>query len=271
MNKKINAVLISALMVLTMFAALVPSASAVEEVSAPYEFLGAVNGTPAAGEHFNVTANSRDNPSLLYYDLDDEDGNETLDFFTLSGDSDTIGDENLTYTTTFWTDGSFEYVSWLGDKYRVAERGGGEWVISEELVDEDEDDDHLLRVGESLNLAEGFAITALEIDVEGDEAWLSLTKDGEEIDSEVVSAVTGTSRFVYEDDFDEADDVEIMNFTVETVFAGMNSNLIKINSISLISMDLLEVESGDDEPFGDYRTTITDTVITIRNDDDISL
>jgi S-layer protein (TIGR01567 family) len=270
MNKKITAVTLTALMVLTMFTAMVPAASAVEEVSAPYEFLGAVNGTPELGEYFNISAKSITNPSLLFYDLDDKDGSETLDVITLAIDEYTIGDRNMTYTTTLWTDGGYEYIAWLGDKYRKVP---AEWVISKELVDEDEDDDHLLRVGETLSLPEGFAITAIEIDVDGEETWLSLTHDGEEIENEVVSTASDKdSNFVYEDDFDEADDVEIMKFTVETVFAGMNTNLVKINNISLVSMDLLEIETGSDEPFNDYYTSfVGDDTVKIQNDDDISL
>jgi len=246
-------------------------AALAKEITEPgiHELFGAVNQTPTGTEYFNIHATSRDNPSMLYYDLDDEAGAEELQVFTYIGDEKTIGQDNLTYTTTNWTDGGYDYISWLGDKYRVVDLG--QWVISEELVDEDEDDDHLLRVGESLSLPEGFAISAIEIDVDGDEAWLSLTKDGEEIDNEVVSTVTGDQRFVYEDDFDEADDVEIIKFTVETVFAGMNTNLVKINNISLVSMDLLEVETGSDEPFNDYSTTTSANSIRIVNDEDISL
>ena len=272
MNKKITAVTLTALMVLTMFTAMVPAASAVKEVSAPYEFIGVVNDTldPQSDKYFIVSAKSISHPSLLYYDIDDKDGNESLYFHTLATDEHTIADGNLNYTTTLWKDGGYEYISWLGDKYRKVT---GEWVISEELVDEDKDDDHSIRVGETLSLPGGFAITATEIDVEGEEAWLSLTHDGEEIDNEVVSTASGKdNNFVYEDDFDEADDVEIMKFTVETVFAGMNTNLVKINNISLVSMDLLEIETGSDEPFNDYDTSIIgDDTIEIQSDDDISL
>jgi S-layer protein (TIGR01567 family) len=256
-------------------------AAVVREITEPgiYELIGVVNtSNMLPTEFFNISAKSITNPSLLYYDLDDKDGRETLDFFTLAGtDKHTIGDENLTYTTTLWIEDSYEYISWLGDKYRKVPT---DWVISEELVDEDEDDDHLLRVGETLSLPEGFAITAIEIDVDGEEAWISLTNDGEEIDNEVVSTAIGKdSNFVYEDDFDEADDVEIMNFTVDTVFAGMNTNLVKINNITLVSMDLLEIETGADEPFNDYRTSFRDLdpsitgddTIEIKCDDDISL
>ncbi len=85
MNKKITAVTLTALMVLTMFTAMVPAASAVKEVSAPYEFIGVVNDTiPGTDQYFTVSAKSITHPSLLYYDLDDKDGNETLDFFTLA-------------------------------------------------------------------------------------------------------------------------------------------------------------------------------------------
>ncbi|MCG7849677.1 MAG: hypothetical protein MIO93_10925, partial [ANME-2 cluster archaeon] len=165
MNKKISAVLISALMVLTMFTALVPSASAAITVAPPYEFIGVVNQTPVAPEFFNISATSAVNPSILYYDLDDLDGDETLEMFTYIGDELTIDEGNLTYTTSSWEDEDGNtFVAWLGEKYYVVENSSSKWIISDLIVDEDSTDDHLLRVGETLTLAEGWSITALEID-----------------------------------------------------------------------------------------------------------
>jgi len=276
MNKKISAVLISALMVLTMFTALVPSASAAITVAPPYEFIGVVNQTPVAPEFFNISATSAVNPSILYYDLDDLAGDETLKMFTYVGDELTIGDGNLTYSTSTWVDDGNTFVAWLGEKYYVVENTTSKWIISDLIVDEDDTDDHLLRVGETLTLAEGWSVTALEIDVEGKKAWISLLKDGEEVENKVVKELdtgeAGTGYFVYEEDLDATDDTEVMNFTVETVFAGMNTNLVKINDIDLISLDTLEIKSGDDDVVEDYDVFHMDeTMITIDNAEDISL
>jgi len=270
MNKKITAVTLTALMVLTMFTAMVPLASAAKEVSAPYEFIGAVNGTQDANGLSWLNASSRNNPSILYYDMDDNEGNETISMPIY--DNLTVPEDELIYTTTPWFDeDDYQFISWAGSKFAVIDTGN-DWIISEKLVDEDEDDDHLLRVGESLSLSQGWAITALEIDVDGGEAWFSLTKDGEEIHSEVVTEdpTEGSIYFTYEEDLGAGgdDDTEVMNFTVETVFAGMNTNIVKVNNIDLISTDTIEIESGDDDLFDDFEVEADNNRIRITNNDD---
>ncbi|MCL7415661.1 MAG: PGF-CTERM sorting domain-containing protein, partial [ANME-2 cluster archaeon] len=269
----------SALMVLTMFTALVPAASAVTttQVSAPYEFIGIVNETAAntgAGKYFEMNATSRDNPSLLYFDLADMEGNEKLYINTGTSDKMTLkkGSDNLTYTTTPWKDPDTKkpIVAWLGEKYFVVSNESGKWILSRFIVDEDNSDDYLLRVGDSLTLAEGWEIKALEIDVDGKKAWLSLTKDGEEIANKVVKE---TEYFVYEKDLGRGTNNkdEVMNFTVDTVFAGMNTNLVKIKNIDLISDEPLELKSGSDKPYSDYKMTVNKPNIIVKVNSDVSL
>ncbi|MCL7475921.1 MAG: PGF-CTERM sorting domain-containing protein, partial [ANME-2 cluster archaeon] len=126
-------------------------------------------------------------------------------------------------------------------------------------------------------LAEGWSITALEIDVDGKKAWMSLSKDGEEVSNKVVKEygsdnAAGTGYFVYEDDLGANDNSEVMNFTVETVFAGMNTNLVKVNDIDLISVDVLEIKSSTADVVEDYDVTkMTNQTITVTNANDISL
>jgi S-layer protein (TIGR01567 family) len=272
-SKKYIVVGIGALIVLTMFAAMVPVASAAEDVAAPYESMAAVN-TTSANNWFTFELNSHDNPSLLYFDLDDKVGEEYLNAYSGNGtdkDDLTIGEGNLTYTTALWADPDTPadlYIAWFGAKYFVVDNGFGDWIISEKLVDEDDDDDHLLRVGESLSLPEGFALTALEIDVDGGEAWISLTKDGEEIGNEVVEEGL---HFEHKEDLGASDDTVIINFIVETVFAGMNTNLVKINDIDLISMDTIEVENNDEDLIDDYKVRTSEQSISIESIEDVSL
>ena len=263
MNKKITAVTLTALMVLTMFTAMVPTASAAKEVAAPYEFICAVNTTQDGAGLSWLNASSEKNPSLLYYDLDDNEGKENLSMPIY--DNLTVPKGELVYSTLPWTDDEDnEYIAWAGLKFAVVDKGN-DWIISEKLVDEDDDDDHLLRVGESLSLTDGWAITALEIDVDGKKSWLSLTNDGEEVENVVV---TEGNHFTYDEDLGASDDTEVMNFTVETVFAGMNTNLVKINNIDLISTDILDVESGDEDLYNDFEVDADDTKIEIINKDD---
>ena len=87
---------------------------------------------------------------------------------------------------------------------------------------------HLLRVGETLNLPDGWAITVLEIDIKGAKVWLSLTKDGEEVGNEIVRR---GGYFVHVLGADDLDKTQFITFFVENVFTGMDTNLVKIKKI----------------------------------------
>jgi S-layer protein (TIGR01567 family) len=271
MNKKITAVTLTALMVLTMFTAMVPAASAAKQVEVPYEFMGAVGDIPG---WINLT--SHNNSGILFYDIDEKDGAETLDMYI--GTNLDIDAANFTYTTTIYeTDEGDANVAWLGAAYYVVANDTSEWWISEKLLDEDEDDEYLLMVGESLSLAEGMSLSVLEIDVDGEEAWITISQDGEELGSEVVSTSDDNPYFIFEADLDDDgdEDDEVINLTVETVFAGMNTNLVKINDIDLVSMDVLLIEDDDTDLFSDFEINLgTDPTLTIEledSDDEISL
>ena len=110
-------------------------------------------------------------------------------------------------------------------------------VSGEILKDEDMDDDHLLRVGESMTLPKGYAITALEIDVDGDKVWLELTRDGVLIDERVCKG--GTFCYL-------TGDYASLRLYVETVFAGINTNLVKFNNLYLAdtSIEISTVPEG---------------------------
>jgi len=109
------------------------------------------------------------------------------------------------------------------------------------LVDEHKKDSYLLRLGETLILPDGWGITVLEVDVEGEEAWLSLSKDGEEVSNQVVHE---GEDFMCTLDLDVLNKTKVLNFTLETVFVGMNTTLVKINSINLISTDTLKINNN---------------------------
>ena len=110
-------------------------------------------------------------------------------------------------------------------------------VSGEILKDEDMDNDHLLRVGESMTLPKGYAITALEIDVEGDKVWLELTRDGVLIDDCVCKS--GALCYL-------KGDYASLSLYVEVTFAGMNTNLVKFNNLYLAdtSIEIYTVPEG---------------------------
>jgi acetolactate synthase small subunit len=96
--------------------------------------------------------------------------------------------------------------------------------------DMDQTGTYLLRVGEPLNLPKGWSITVLEIDIEGVKAWLSLTKDGEEVRNQIMRK---GERLVHFTNVAWVDEIEMIRFTMENVFIGMNNDLVKIKNIHI--------------------------------------
>ncbi|MCD4842737.1 MAG: hypothetical protein K8R08_12185, partial [Methanosarcinales archaeon] len=222
-----------------------------------YEIVGATNASTGT----MLKAMSADNPAVLYYDLEDKVGYESIRLPMYSNLSVPVGEMN--YTTIPWG----QNIAWGNSKYAVAYSSSSEWIIAKKLIDEDHDDDYLMRVGETLDLPGGWGITALEIDVDGSKATMSISKDGEEVDNEVVSE---DGYFIYKTNLG-GQIIEVMNFTVETVFEGMNTNLVKFNNIDLISTDVLNLVNNDDTLYDGYIVKTYTDQLCITNDVDIRL
>ncbi|HIH87241.1 MAG TPA: hypothetical protein HA304_04995, partial [Methanosarcinales archaeon] len=221
----------------------------------PYEVLGAINAT---GTTFKAT--SIDNPAVLYYDLEDRDGYSSITFPFY--DNLSIPNGKLNYTTIPWGDN----IGWGSSKYAVVYSSSSEWIITKKLVDEDQDDNYILRLGDILILPDGWSITVREINDDATMAWIIISKDGEEVESEVVME---GRYFIYETDLGGPQESEVMNFTVETVFAGINSNIVKINNIDLISTDTLEIKNNSTILYDGYVIKTSTNQISILNDIDI--
>jgi S-layer protein (TIGR01567 family) len=256
MNKNITAVTLSAIMVLTMFCALVPAVSAVtpEEVEAPYEFFAYVQ-TDINVNYTDFNLSSEGNPSVLYYDFEEGEGDERLDF-RIDGPRREINGsgDNFVYSTRIYykDDAPGEpYIAWLGEPYFVVENKS-DWYLSKLLVDDKEDDTQMLQTGEALTLPKGFELNAVEIDTDGKKAWFTVTQDGKEVESLVVQE---GNKFEYEADLNESGDKDnwVLRFNVETVFAGMNTNLVKINKTQLLDPKVVKVEVPDSDTIKDME------------------
>jgi len=248
-------------------------AAVVKTITEPgtYELMGAVGNVSG---WLNLT--SEKNPSILWFDIDEKEGKEAVEMY-IDSDLD-IKEDKFNYTTTTYetNDSDLEQIAWMGSSYAVVVNDTSEMWISEYLVDEEDDDDYLLAVGESMSLPDGFSITADQIDVEGDKAMFTISQNGEALGTEVVDtkAEPASPYFIYDTDLDDDgdDDDVIMNFTVDTVFAGMNSNMVKIKNIDLISLDPIEIKNNDDDLYKDFIVRVDAGTIRIELDDeDISL
>ncbi|MGD9779802.1 S-layer protein domain-containing protein, partial [Methanomethylovorans sp.] len=215
----------------------------------------------------------------FYYDIDDDIGSESLVINTaMVSDPRTIDEGGLTYTSTIqeidyaygdW-DGEFPKMGFLAQDYVPV--NGQPDILSKLLLDSD--DKYTLRVGQTLDLGEGYTLTPKQIDVEGDKVWLELSKDGEYLDDQVIT-VTGTdvenSTWDYEeDDVGGEDDVVIMRAHVNEVFQGQVDSLAVIEGLWLISNEPMEIAS--DDTFDELEvTTVGDDYIELQNQDDLTL
>ena len=114
---------------------------------------------------------------------------------------------------------------------KVALNGNSDALVNR-LVNEGIDDDHLLRVGESLSLPGDIKFTPVEINGDGKNVCFSLSKDGQEISNKLVNE--GELYTHIEEEIMGETEVPVFVTFVETIFSAMNTNLVKITSTWLI-------------------------------------
>ncbi|AGB50279.1 S-layer-related duplication domain protein [Methanomethylovorans hollandica DSM 15978] len=215
----------------------------------------------------------------FYYNIDEGIGTEKLEITELSGR--TIDDGNLVYTSTpedvsFEYDdwGDFEVIGFMADKY-FAGYPKNDFTNEVSLVSQgqlskvllDKSDKTSLVSGSSLVLEEGYALSIVEVDVNGDTVYIRLTKDGDQIDDDIISS---DATYAYKMNVGDVDDVPVIAVHFQDVFQGTESSAVFVDGIFQISDEYVSVESG--EAFGEMEVTgISETGITMENEDSISL
>ncbi len=294
--KRFTAIALAALMVLTVFASVIPTSAvtvSTVEIRSPV-FNGTDLEAMATAAGGSLSTNYTDFAGF-YYELDDGVGSEAITISNGTANvslTNTIEDGGLVYTTDV-QNVSYEFDDWnklpfTADE-QVYEKLGflaEEYVPIKSKPDKlsklimDSDKKFTLRTGQSLDLGDGYAITAQQVDVEGDKVWLELTKDGEFVDDEVIT-VSGTGTITakdrtweYDDDIAGETDVVLMRVHVKEVFQGQVDSLAVIKGIWLISDDIKTIES--DDKFGKLEITNTGmgangVGLTLKNENSITL
>ncbi|WP_256621422.1 S-layer protein domain-containing protein [Methanolobus chelungpuianus] len=187
----------------------------------------------------------------FYYDLDDNISTETMEIAAIS--SRTIAAGDLTYNTSIESVdyasgnllGSYNVMGLFAEKYIPLDNNTPD-KLSKLLLDADQK--YTLRTGTALQLPEGYAITAKQIDVEGNKVWIEFSKDGEFIEDEILDVSTGsTAVWTYEaDDIAGEDDVAVLRVAVTNVFQGQVDSLAVVDGIWLMDYEnVLEIETDD--------------------------
>jgi S-layer protein (TIGR01567 family) len=198
---------------------------------------------------------------------------------------------NLTYTTSpIWQeyelhknlgltveDCSYEGESgyraefWMGERYVAV--GGNASKLAKPLVEFNDTDTKSLAIGEEWALGGGFTLTAMAIDLESDKVWLSLFKNGKEIDSEVIG--TGSSDlqdrvYTCTEDVAGEEDVPIFSCYVSELFRGTDSSMIRVKYVFLIDNSVIQISTG--EYYGNMQVrSITPDEVTLGNWDSLYL
>ncbi|MEZ5334636.1 MAG: S-layer protein domain-containing protein [Methanolobus sp.] len=219
--------------------------------------------------------------SGFFYDLESGLSSENMTIYNIDR---SIDDGDIEYQTSpVETDfdygdwGSYQVIGFMAEQYFAgytedSDIDGVEEVsmisagqLSKVLIDDDEKES--VYSGSSLTLEEGYDLNIVEVDVNGNSVLVTLTKDGDELDTGVVSS---GNDYIYKTDLGDADDVVVLAVHFDEVFSGTESNAVFINGIFQISDEYTEVEDGDN--FGEMEVTaVSEDYIKMENEDSVSL
>nr|QNO48398.1 hypothetical protein OODJKIFO_00002 [Methanosarcinales archaeon ANME-2c ERB4]QNO48485.1 hypothetical protein FBNIIKBJ_00010 [Methanosarcinales archaeon ANME-2c ERB4] len=224
------------------------------------------------------------------YDINGSVGTETLTVAagTLTGpDIDrTIETDALTYTTSpFWReyelhknlgltvesenyggDSGYWIEFWMGERYVAINGRSSE--LAKPLVEFNDTDTKTLVTGEEWDLGGGFSLNAMQIDLEGDKVWFILSRNGKELDSEVIDTGDADLQervYTYIEDVASEDDVPVFSCYVSGILRGTDSNIVQVKYVFLIDNDATEIDTGDTYGVMEVVTASSSGVILKNN------
>ena len=225
--------------------------------------------------------------SGFFYDMKNNVGTERLTV-DLQGNDRSIDSGNLVYSTTaekmdfeFGDWGEYQVIGFMAEKYFAGYLEGDGEIFDNDvsLINDgqlrrvliDSDDESTITTGSVLTLEEGYELRIKQIDIDGNKVYLGLAKDGEEIDSKVVSPESSLKSATYEYKVEiSGEDQPIIMAHISNVFASTESDLVTVDGIFQISDTYNSVESGDE--YGKMQvTSLSDTGLEMDNDNTISL
>ena len=138
----------------------------------------------------------------------------------------------------------------------------------------DSDDSQTIASGSVLSLEEGYELRIKSVDLNGNKVFLSLARDGEEVDSKVVTPSSDSedraSNYMYKVDMGSENDVPIITAHIESVFRSTETDLATVNGVFQVSDSPESVEEG--EIHGRMKVeSLGDDGINMQNDASISL
>ncbi len=223
--------------------------------------------------------------SGFFYDMKNDVGTERLNV-KLQGTSRSIDSGELTYSTSaeetdfeFGDWGTYQVIGFMADKYFAGYKASDLFDRDVSLINDgqlrrvliDRDDESTITTGSVLSMEEGYELRIKQIDIDGNKVYLALAKDGEEVDSKVVTPDSSPKSATYEYKVDiSGEDVPIVMAHISNVFASTESDLVTVDGLFQLSDTYASVESGD-EYDKMIVSSVSDAGVEMENDNSLSL
>ena len=220
-----------------------------------------LEGTPSsyraeAGRWMNLTG---DNHPAFCYDLETGVSYEELKVYF--SDDRFIAAGDATYTVNVIADET----GFLGQRHRSFNSESAD-MLSRILVNESDEDEVQLNIGEGYALREGYLLTLKDIFITGGTAWLELAHEGDVVESDVCIegevfeySVSLTGR-----------DVPVFECTIETIFEDDERGFVLLKSTKQCSDKVKKINIGD--RYGELKVSeITANRIVMKNTESITI
>jgi len=220
--------------------------------------------------------------SGFYYDLDSGEGSETLTIKLDSYSDRSIEEDDLIYSTRpietgfehrEW--GSFQIIGFMAERYFAGYSDNTAFTRDVSLISDgqlakvliNDDDQKSLFTGSSLVLREGYVLEITEIDLNGNKVFVTLKKNGVQVDSTVIAS---NQDYIYKTRVGSTDDFPLIVVHLDNIFRGTETNAVFVKGVFQVSDDYISVEGGDN--YGRMRVrTVSDEQITMSNPNVINL
>ena len=200
-----------------------------------------------------------DNHPAFCYDLETGVSYEELKVYF--SDDRFIAAGDATYTVNVIADET----GFLGQRHRSFNSESAD-MLSRILVNESDEDEVQLNIGEGYALREGYLLTLKDIFITGGTAWLELEHEGDVVESDVCIegevfeySVSVTGR-----------DVPVFECTIETIFEDDERGFVLLKSTKQCSDEVKKINIGD--RYGEFKVSeITANRIVMKNTESITI
>jgi len=155
---------------------------------------------------------------------------------------------------------------WMGEEYVAIDDNADK--LCKLLLEFEDDDKKILRVGEKWDIEGGFALEIMSIDDTGDKVMLQLSKNNVSLDMEVAS--TGGSRsqervYTYTADIGGEKDIPVFSCYVDAIFKGSTS-YVQLMYVFLIDDDVVKIKTSQTYGAMEVMTASSNRVV-LNNDE----